>query len=203
MTAINTSAEAAFLRDIDQHETRIILDRELYRHVSFQRPNTGIMAFDLITWPSHLCFTGDMGTYIFSRTLDMFAFFRGSTPCASYDYWAEKLLAVDKHSGVTEFNHEVFCQEVKEWFDEVTEDANEWEADEPDMLWEDIEADVLRHDREWPAFEALHNYSWERSNGRVFSFQDWESRCHRYTSHYTWACHAIVWAINKYDEAKA
>lgn len=60
-----------FLRDIQEHELTVIRDDGVYRHLRFQKPGTSVMYFDLITWPGHLCFTGDMGSYLFSRVRDM------------------------------------------------------------------------------------------------------------------------------------
>lgn len=48
----------------------------IYRHIRFRQPGTMCMHFDLITWPGYLCYTGDMGTYVFTRLADMFEFFR-------------------------------------------------------------------------------------------------------------------------------
>ena len=65
-----------FERDIGKHEMQIIRDDGVFRHVRFKRPDTICMYFDLITWPGCLCYTGDMGTYVFQRLEDMFVFFR-------------------------------------------------------------------------------------------------------------------------------
>ena len=65
-----------FTSDIAQHQMQVIRDDGVSRHLRFKRPNTMCMHFDLLTWPGYLCYTGDMGTYVFRRLEDMFPFFR-------------------------------------------------------------------------------------------------------------------------------
>ena len=65
-----------FLRDVQQHQIQVIRHDGVNRHIRFKRPGSMSYYFDLITWPGHLCYTGDMGTYVFRRMDDMFEFFR-------------------------------------------------------------------------------------------------------------------------------
>ena len=68
--------EERFLSDIANHQMTVIRDDVVGRHIRFRRPSTICYGFDLITWPGHLCITGDLGTYVFQRLVDMFEFFR-------------------------------------------------------------------------------------------------------------------------------
>lgn len=68
--------EKRFLGDVAKHQMTILRDDGVNRHVRFKQPNSSNMFFDLITWPGCLCYTGDMGTYVFRRLEDMFEFFR-------------------------------------------------------------------------------------------------------------------------------
>lgn len=61
--------ESTFLREVSQHSMTVIRDDGVNRHLRFRRPETNCMGFDLITWAGHLCYTGDMGTYVFSRKI--------------------------------------------------------------------------------------------------------------------------------------
>lgn len=65
-----------FTRDIAKHEIEVIRDDGVDRHLRFRRPGTMSMHFDILTWPGYLCYTGDMGSYVFRRTEDMLEFFR-------------------------------------------------------------------------------------------------------------------------------
>lgn len=89
-----------FQKDTAAHEMTVLHDDGLYRHLRFRhhvlcndgekRPGHSFYWFDLITWPGSLTINGDCGIFTFSRTTDMFEFFRsryGINP----GYWSEKL----------------------------------------------------------------------------------------------------------------
>lgn len=80
-----------FLDDVAKHEMTVLADQGNVRHLSFRAPGTVIQHFNLTTWPNHLCVSGDMGTYVFSRLEDMFDFFRENK--INPGYWHEKLKA--------------------------------------------------------------------------------------------------------------
>lgn len=180
-----------FLRDVANHQIEIIKDDGLYRHIRLAQPGTGVMRFDLITWPGHLCYTGDMGTFVFSRTSDMFGFFRGSRPNLSY--WAEKVLALDKHGGISQYSADAFRAQIKEWFEGCTYD---WDENKKKAVWLEVEERVLSaaDDGEHAAREAA---------AQLPVFVDfWEADCTKYNFRYEWCCHAIPWAIAQYDKIK-
>ena len=77
--------------DLKDHVITVKQMNGMHRHWRCQKPGSWNMGFDIITWPGSLCFTGDMGDYLFRRTEDMVAFMRGS--CMSYSYAAEKCVA--------------------------------------------------------------------------------------------------------------
>ena len=98
----------AFLQDVAKHEMRVLLDAQIdgvmpYRHLRFADPATGHQHFYLTCIPGRLVYSGDMGTFVFARTVDMFSFFRsGITPRGleiNEAYWHEKLEAVDRCDG--------------------------------------------------------------------------------------------------------
>ena len=68
--------EARFLGDIKDHTLQILRDEGVYRHIQVKSPGSYCYAFEVITWPGWLCYTGDMGSYTFQRLNDMFEFFR-------------------------------------------------------------------------------------------------------------------------------
>lgn len=185
-----------FVNDVSGHKMWIIRDDGLYRHVRFHRLDSNCMYFDLITWPGCLCYTGDMGTFVFRRLEDMFQFFR-RTGDRKYDidfrYWAEKVESVDR-DGVSEYSEGRFQERVKEWFDnyEIEDEIKSVE------VWQAITDRVLsRAEDEHEAFAALHEFE----HGR-FNFCDWECDCKVWTHRFLWCCYALVWAIGVYDESK-
>jgi hypothetical protein len=175
-----------FPRDVAGHEMRVIRSDGIDRHLRFQQPGTYCMGFDLITWPGHLCFTGDMGTFVFARLADMFEFFRtdrGINP----PYWAEKVLAADR-DGVTEYVADLFREAVQQRLDDAEASPEVRKAVADEVL---SEADDGEH-------SALHAaYHFERDG---FRFEDVsELHCRDYTYRFMWCCHALVWAIAKFD----
>jgi hypothetical protein len=190
--------EQSFLKDVSEHRMTILRDDGIYRHVRFQKPNTGVMSFDLLTWPGWLCYSGDMGTYVFRRLEDMFEFFRtdrrndGRALYINLGYWAEKIEAEDRHGRITEYSADKFRAQVNEWL-------NESEAS--DDLRQAVDEGVLLYadDGEQDALRAATDFEYGGKN----VFQDfWEVGLREYTHHFVWCCYAIAWGINQYDADK-
>lgn len=203
------SGTADFLRDVATHELTIIRNDGLYRHLRFSRPGSSCMYFDLITWPGHLCYTGDMGTYVFSRVSDMLEFFRRD--CADQlpinpGYWSEKVQAADggRHPGcVFEYDHDRYLAVVNEHLSDWLEGLDDEAAAE---LREAVQDDVLQladsHDE-----HGNYNRAYEFSatvNGCKYQFTDlFERNFRRFTPRFLWCCRALVWGIEKYDAMPA
>lgn len=192
-----------FLNQVKKHELKILRDEGLYRHIRLAEPKTVNAYFDIITWPGHLCFTGDMGTYVFKRLEDMFLFFRtevNTFPKINPGYWEQKLQAVDIHVGYKKFDVETFLENVLEIYEESfdKDTINEKELrDKKQQLAEMVfnfhqdggEPGVFNKTRDWFEEQGLRIDLWEVS-------------CLEYTYHFLWCCYAIQWAIGKYDEVK-
>ena len=208
-----------FLKDVRDHKLTVIRDDGLYRHILMARPGTRCMSFDLITWPGYLCYTGDMGTYVFTRLSDMFEFFR-QTPerhdnfgglYINSGYWAEKCIAND---GVKkEFSQDLLKAYVRGSFDEFVKESKDDDGNDPqwmDELWAEIKSDVIDRVDDVPsvqtAIEAMQDFEPDDERYKRFRFHDaWEaaSSLEDYTFHFLWRLYAIVYAIRAYDAAKA
>lgn len=190
-----------FLKEIDNHVMEVVWDDGVNRHIRFRRPGTMCLHFDLITWPGYLCYTGDMGTYVFRRLLDMFQFFRCDLTDKPYRidlrYWAEKVEAQDKGDGISAFSIDAFKAAVKDYFEQATSDEYDWPAKKKAELWTEIENDVLDVDDEHSAWENLRCFE-----HKGFEFDDWENQCKEYSHRFLWCCHALEWAITTYDKSK-
>ena len=194
--------EQQFLHDVATHEMQIIVNDGVRRHIRFKRPGTMCMHFDLITWPGHLCYTGDMGTYVFTRLLDMFEFFRRPDERAPFRidmrYWAEKCIAQDR-DGITEFSREKFHDAVDEHLNSYMEayfpDSPSAERKE---LCEGVHDDVKRmaDDGEHAAIGAALSFRYR--DKLVFRDFD-EVNVREYVHRFQWCCHALEWGIAKYD----
>ncbi len=193
-----------FKRCVASHEMIVIRDDGVNRHIRFQRPGTMCMHFDILTWPGYLCYTGDMGTYVFRRLHDMFQFFRRDEGRPEYRidfrYWAEKMEAADRRDGFEEFSADTFRSEVKDYFEQATDDDEDWTESRKSALWDEIERDVLDRSEEYGehgAFLALRDFRYDG-----FEFVDWERSCKEYTHRFLWCCHALEWGIGVYDASK-
>lgn len=188
----DTCTQARFLGDVKALQMTILRDDGVHRHVRFQEPGSTTYMFDLITWPGHLCYTGDMGTYVFSRIKDMFQFFRNKPrdrhPDELYinlSYWAEKVLAQDRHGKIEEYVPEIAKRRLLRHLREDVEDkAERREIYDAVSLYLDDSG-----------FEARQSLSEHIDDS-------WEWDLSDYTFAFTWCCYAIVWGIQQYDRAK-
>lgn len=209
--------EDLFLQDAGSHVMTVIRDDGVHRHLRFRKapPSGSEYWFDLITWPGSLCIDGDMGTYVFRRTPDMFEFFRtdreynekrGRKLGINLGYWAEKLQA-NPNKGVKEFDEKRFNRVIRErlvnWMrdkrDRTTEEERRdlWNAVNEEVLGLSDDSDGSR--KQIAAYDFVHTVR----PGLQFGFTDlWESNFERYTFHFEWICYAIAWGIKTYDESK-
>jgi hypothetical protein len=192
-----------FNRDVARHSVTVLRDDGLYRHL---RCSAGsyCMQFDLITWPGHLCYAGDMGCFVFARLPDMFEFFRGRrTAMVDRGYLAEKAIAADKSDGVRVYSEDLFHEAVKCDFDQFVEN-HDLTPEHADGLWAEIESGVLsRAAEQYDAVEAALNFRWlDHPRGRDVFPDFWEHRLEDYTARFWWCCYAIPWAIEQHDAMK-
>lgn len=192
--------EQSFLKDVAGHRMTILRDDGVYRHIRFKKPDSGDMYFDLMTWPGWLCYSGDMGTYVFQRLPDMFEFFRTDRwrPHRGWGilyinlgYWSEKIQASDR-DGVKRYSAEKFKAVVADWLDgaEASQEVRDAVAEE-----------VLScaDDGEYRARMAANDF--EREGFRFTDF--WEADLTEYTYRFVWCCYAIAWGVQQYDNASA
>jgi len=200
-------SEAAFLADVQHHQMQVLRDDGLYRHLRFRKPGEfGFdQSFDLLTWPGSLCFTGDMGTYVFSRVDDMFEFFRLDRRCPRREgvainpgYWGEKLQSVDRIDGYKRFSLEDFKQAARACFHNLTKDTDAWPPEKRRELQEALEERVFNAEDEHEAVQAIREFS---HPGAEDLFADFGERSlMRYSRRFMWCCYAVSWGVQVYDE---
>lgn len=194
---------ARFKADTSEHEMQTLHDYGLYRHLRFKSPGTGMYWFDVITWPGNLTIRGDMGSYTFARLEDMFEFFGGRQPgYVNEGYWAEKLVAIDKHGPAKEFDEFLFRQRVLEHFWEQRED---YDPSEARRIWEAIRDQVFddfadRHDAA-ACHYLLRDFSSPVSGYEFTDSWEW-GNFDAYGLQFVWNLHAITHAIRAYRAPK-
>lgn len=205
-------SEEEFLADVARHEMSVLHSDGLYRHLRFKEPGSGCYWFDLVTIPGKLIYTGDMGTFVFSRMADMFQFFRTDREYAhskglklgiNTGYWAEKLIAVDgnRHkAGATEFDEDAFRRVINEYRLRWMRNGHQYGTlDKSDRreLWEAVEYDVL--DRIEDYGEDVQRLAYDFSHEK-HQFEDlFEHDFKRYTRTFLWCCYAIAWGVQQFD----
>lgn len=200
---------ARFQRATRNHRMTVLQDDGVFRHIRCAQPGSQAYAFNITTFPGYLAFTGDMGSYVFSRLRDMFEFHRinwdHGAPCIDYRYWAQKCEAVDRHSGTDEFNEDHFKEAALRsfwnhaWPDPETR-RHEWTLEIRDII--DAE-----HQDSGEAIRAMMEYGYETYDAlrdrhkTIRPFDDFYE-CGPFTQpsfSLKWACWAIASTIRDYD----
>ena len=198
--------EERFLTDIKDHEINIEFENGVYRHIRFKRKDTIVMSFDLITYPGGLMIRGDMGTYSFERTEDMFKFFRMDKSDFNHSkdrkvqinvgYWGEKLTSECSRCGVKKFDQDDFEESISEWIKDYWEFESEEQKEE---VIENVNDYVLTMTQD-NAFVAM-NLALEYKSDYGHEFTDfWETRIEVPTYNFIWCLYAISWGIQKWDD---
>ena len=189
-----------FAVDTAKHELTVLHDSGLYRHLRCKAPGTNAYWFDITTWPGHLAISGDMGSFTFARERDMIPFFRSRYGINPH-YWAQK-----EQSGAPtkEYSEARFREAV---WSRVQQEAGMYRG-----LAKAVQAEIFDAGcptNEQAARDALEDFEYEGRRSQPgpelpFRFDDaWEIDFRDYTHHYLWCCHAIQWAITRYDVVNA
>tara|TARA_R110002049_G_scaffold255016_3_gene430529 strand:+ start:753 stop:1355 length:603 start_codon:yes stop_codon:yes gene_type:complete len=183
-----------FLQEVAEHKLTVMHDDGIYRHLRIQKPGTSCMHYDIVTYPGYLVYTGDMGSYTFTRLSDMFDFFRDSDDDWGINrrYWSEKCEA-QCSSGINKFNFDLFKANLLEYcVDEYSDNSEEQKA----HLLSEIR--YIDED-EFGAVNFVRDFDEDNEAGVTLG-DFWEVDNTEYTHRYTWCCMAIVWAIRLYDQ---
>lgn len=190
-----------FDRDVKEHQMEIVIDSGVNRHVVFGRPGDSCYRFQLNTWSGFLCFSGDMGTFVFQRSHDMFAFFRGQLLNPHFDYWHEKLTAVCNRGGSQEVSEDRMIELAKYHAKQYgkTLETKSKRREFGERFNEEVLESIC--DSSPDAFiQTMCRFSFDGDR----PFQDfWEVNIMVHTTRYRWCCYAIPWAVSVYDEYKS
>jgi hypothetical protein len=199
MTTTSTMDAQQFLRDIASHRMEVLLDNGIYRHLKFRNapPNSWNAWFELVTWPGSLAIHGDMGSWTFARTPDMFEFFRSCEGLRiNASYWCEKVQSESRFGGPSrKFTAYVFEKNVRSALDDY-----DLSDEDKHTVMDALKEEVFGEEHEETARRALQDFTALRG----FRFSDsWEIEGKGYTYHFLWCLYAIVWGIQEYDRMKA
>lgn len=190
------------------HQMTILHDDGLFRDVRFMSPDHSSYWFELITTPGALTFRGDGESFVFAREYDMFGFFRSSSKSINPTYWSEKLTSA--RGAAFEYDEESLRAQVWEY---VRNYGGRYRG-----LAKAVQAHFFD---DWADYN-FHNETEARAGLNAFSYtpdeslkpfayieqapftfgETWEWDFKGFDWWFLWACHAIVWGIARYDEAK-
>ena len=195
--------QARFDNETTDHQMTVMHADGLYRHLRFRTPGTSFYWFDVVTWPGSLAIRGDMGSYVFARTDDMFGWFESSRRI-NPSYWSEKVVAADPGSGVKTYSEEAFraaaLEAIEGAFGDTAHEVSRRDAviahftetvlDDQDGY--NLDVDISHRDGAQLAAD-----SYEGPDG--FTFTDvWEWEFEGYSAQFLWCCTAILYGIRQY-----
>ena len=192
----------------------VIRDDGLHRHLRFHKDNSYYWSWQIITTPGRLIITGDLGTFVFSRIPDMFAFFRWDAErpprperwiwlYTNSGYWAEKLLASDGREGLKEYNQELFQNSIEyyieHYVDKPVESGENYdlEIEEYNELCKDLRVIPEACSSAYEVGDYFQSYWFHDGHElhdwwETFEFED-------YSYHYYICINLIALSIIKYD----
>lgn len=198
-----------FLKDVSTHDMIVVLEGKEHRHLVFRRKDFSFnQRFEVITFPGTLVYTGDMGTFVFSRTSDMFTFFRGKDNGAlkiNPYYWSEKLQA---GSGcgrpiAQEYDGDYFKKNVLDSLKSYGLKGKSKQQVIEELSWIDFDQPESVVMKELYDFDCKFDHEVPEEHNKSFGFDaPYEIPSKVWTYHFIWCCYAIVWAIRVYDKAK-
>lgn len=180
-----------FLKTVKTHKMHILKDDGVYRHIRFKKPDSSDRYFDLVTWPGHLSFSGDMGCYVFSRLEDMFKFFetKDNKLAINTGYWTQKLQAISKFGSSD--------SEIESFSGKKT-----WECLSANVLKEYKLTKVARAELKERLLDCSDCHEAIRIMEEYEIVDAWHYLSYEYTYHMLWALYAIKWGILKYHKKK-
>ena len=184
---------APFLKQVKRHIMSVKLDVPGYRHLFFAAPKKSFATgdygswFELITWPGSLCINGDHGTFCFSRTEDMFAFFRAKPEyqIINPDYWSEKCVAVDRSGGMREYSRAIAEAAVMSHIKSFSEDLTLSQR-ELTSLKQSVRRSVVFDQGEEALRRSLSDFRWCDNDGDTIFSDFWEAEVRDWTEHLIW-----------------
>jgi hypothetical protein len=168
------------VNDLAEHKITPLHSHGMYRHWRCQKPGTYNLGFDIVTWPGSLCYTGDMGDYLFQRTTDMVAFMRRSA--MDYGYAAEKCVAHDGR--LKEWREEIFRQQLK---DRLKQGRTQRVMRRGAFQTESVKEKIREIISEYENYGSQHCATKAMYESGLWDGGDMPS-CEDYTFHFLWPC---------------
>jgi hypothetical protein len=195
MSNSNEITKESFLNDVKDHVMTVNVNLPNgYRHIVFSKPDTVVERFEIVTTPSRLFYTGDMGSFTFGREYTDMVYFFGTANDINVGYWTEKCIASDGVSdGIYTFDADTCIYDMVEYMEE-----NEFSEDAIEFFNENL------YGRE--TIKELRGLCDELNFNQDFDDQI-DSECYPsntgVTGRFLWCLHAINWGCRKFIESQS
>ena len=198
-----------FEQDTAEHELNVIVDDGVNRIMKFAKAGTSCYSVSVLQTNNRICFTGDMGEFVFvNHNNDMLAWFHGNE---SLSYIAEKCRAGDKHEyneaiakesvemRVNDFCTDYMCEYLDLKYPEL--DINELSVSElgsKQGSWETIlniqSSNNINYENEYTFYQSVSDLEIELNLSSNFTIDISDGLpCRDYTNRFKWC----VAAMNK------
>ena len=203
---IEVSHHRQFLSEVADHNLVVKQDDGLYKHLLLHKPGSFEYAFEVISFPSHIMITGDMGTYCFSRVSDMFRWFikdgdkSMDSPEMEMSRWFNKLVSVDSQLGAKKKNLGLALRHIEENRDFYLKEYPEHKDDIQEAFGELVGCAEMGVDA---LLTGMYDFEIVLCEEEHRPFSDFEhSTVEAYVSQFAWCCYAINYAIGEYLQSK-
>lgn len=193
--------EKRIVEDLKYHVVTVLLDGvtskagNKYLHYRCQKPGTWINGFDVVVWPGSMCYTGDMGDFLFQRTPDMIGFMR--TAVRDVSYCASKCVAgKDEIKEWSEDRfHEHLAERLKDGSEYTVMRRGGYHTESVQKAIDGIKRSYAEYGLRSDAEKAMYESG-------LWDGTDLPS-CEIYTTRFLWCLHALRWLINIIDSPVA
>jgi len=204
---LEVSNHSQFMAEMAKHTLTIKQDDGHYKHLVMAEAGEFENAFEVIAFPHHIMITGDMGTYCFSRTLDMMKWFIKdgdkaiASPQIELHRWYSKLVSTDSYLGAKKKSLTLAKQEVEQnrdfYINEYPDQASIINSAFDDLIdYAEMGVEML--------LIEMYGFSFTIDGNEHQPFTDFEAdTVEAYVSQFAWCCYAINFAIGEYLQTQS
>lgn len=171
------------------HVVAVELEHGLHRHYRCGKPDSGVYAFHIVTFPGRLIVSGDIGDMAWTRCDDMLNWAMGAVH--STGYFAEKVWHSFK---VKQFDGDMAREAIEQEYKDRAEDV---EGEEEKEALEEVRDEILMAIEDGAENRFYAAYADSDWYGGEFPSVD------NYTAEFLWCREAVAWFLKWYKTARA
>ncbi|OOF37681.1 hypothetical protein BKK49_11245 [Rodentibacter rarus] len=185
-----------FLESIQKHQLTVLQNSENVKIFRFADPNTISLSSTIIYAANTCTITGDMGSYVFGRLLDVYGFFARNQSVFCFSYIKEKVLAQDVNGELEYFDGDLAKRDIRHCIDKYQTEC----TDEDKLIELNGLVDSLKYvdfSCEFKADEWLANAteSFEELFGEL-SYRNFKEL----SPNFIWCAQAIIYTTRLFEQ---